>query len=301
MSDKLIIKESVKGLGKITGKRRWYARILAAGHGSSAVHTEKAMETTGPSAWPVGTRIHVNHQGWENLMEFPAGDLTSLAGVIVSEPEFRRDDIPGLYAEVEFSEQWGPFVEEFAEFIGLSISSGFYGEEVDENTGLPIVEGYIPSKLNTVDLVTVEGAKGKLLLAIESYKEKHGSIGDEKDTSRKDGQEVTPEEIQEAVNTAVAAAIPQIVEALTPQVDEQENEETDVETVAEAIATANLPESARKRVYTAVRSGEDVAEAIEAEKGYIDEISKTLKESAGQPGRVHSANEELNFDTGGWN
>src|SRR5690625_3317736 len=129
----LKLQEYVKGLGKITGKRRWYARLLAVGHGSSAVHTEEAMTATGASAWPQGTRIHINHQGWESLMEFPAGDLNSLAGIVDSTPKMDEvDGERGLYAEVEFSEKWAPFVEEFADYIGLSISSGFYGEEIDE-------------------------------------------------------------------------------------------------------------------------------------------------------------------------
>lgn len=294
--------ESSSTLGKIEGKRRWFARLIAVGHGSSAVHTEEALASTGASAWPKGTRIHVNHQGWESLMEFPAGNLETLAGVVASTPVMHEEDgVRGLYAEVEFSEKWAPFVEEFSEFIGLSISSGFFGEELDENTGLPIVEGYIPSRLNTVDLVTVEGAKGKLLRAMESYIEKHDIIGNDKNTPRKEGHKLTPEELQEAFEKAFDAALPRIVEALTPKVDEQEEVETDVETVAEAVATANLPESARKRVYEAVRSGEEVAEAISKEQTYISEIEKTIQESAKQEGRMQSASETRDFTQGGWN
>lgn len=300
MKDTKVALETAAGLGEIKGNRKWYARILAVGHGSSAVHTQEAMESTGASAWPIGTKIYINHQGWESLMEFPSGDLNSLAGVITSTPEFIDNEDPGLYAAVEFSEKWGPFVEEFKDFIGLSIRSAFYGEEIDEGSGLPIVEGYVPSKLNTVDLVSVPGAKGRLLSAIESYVEKHGKINDEPNTSRKDGQEVTPEEIQEAINKALEAAIPQIVEALTPEVPESEETDETVEVVSEAIATANLPESARKRVYGSVREGVAVSDAIEAEKAYIKDISETLQ-MAQESGRISGTDTDIDFSTEGWN
>lgn len=292
------ISESVAGLGEVKGVRRWYARILAVGHGSSGVHTEAAVRDTGPSAWPIGTKVNINHQGWESAWEQPAGDLNTLAGVIASTPEYVGGDDAGLYAEVEISEAWGPFVEQFKDFIGLSITSSYWGEEYDEPSGLPIVEGYIPSPLNTVDLVTVPGAKGKILKAIESYVEKHGKIVSEQTIPRKEGREVTPEEIQAAIKSAIEDAVPGIIEALTPEAPELVEEDTDVEVVSEAIATANLPGSARKRVYEAVKAGKNVKEAIDAEQAYIKEVSESL--AAESKGRIESAATTFDSTQGGW-
>lgn len=302
--NKLIQEQSTR-LGKIEGKRRWFTRIIAEGVGSSAIHKREALEATGPAAWPIGTKIHVDHQSWESLMDFPANTLTTLAGVITTTPEFKEAgenaeiDVNGLYAEVEFSEKWAPFVEEFADFIGLSISAGYYGEEYDEVTNLPVVEGYVPSQLNTVDLVTVPGAKGKLLRAIENYKEIHDIMDSDNTTSRKDGHTVTPEEIQEAVTKALEAFIPALQEALTPEVDE--TEETPVETIAEAVATAALPEQARKRVYESINAGVSVDDAIAAEQSYIKDLTESFKTEQEQKGRLTEAADKLDLSVGGWN
>lgn len=305
-----LIQEHTTRLGKIEGKRRWFTRIIAEGAGSSAIHTREALESTGPAAWASETHIHVDHQSWSSLMDFPANTLTTVAGIVASTPVFMEKgdtvqvgeavvtaDSNGLYAEVEFSEKWAPFVEEFADFIGLSISAGYYGEEYDETTNLPIVEGYIPSKLNTVDLVTVPGAKGKLLKAIESYSEKHDRIKLDNITSSKDGHTVTPEEIQEAVAKALEAFLPAIKEALTPDVEE--DEDTPVETIAEAVATAALPEQARKRVYESIKSGVKVEDAIAAEQSYIKDLTESIKTE--QKGRLTESSTSVDLSVGGWN
>lgn len=243
-------------LGKVTGKHRWDGRIIAVGAGSSGVHTEEALRSTGASAWPVGTRVHADHQSWEEQYDQPAGSVRNLAGVIVSTPEFREEPIPGLYAEIEFSDEWAPFVEQFHEYIGLSITSGFWGDELSE-TGLPIVEGYIPSPLNTVDLVTVAGAKGAILTAMEAYRPDYGKIVTESDTNI--GEEMTPEQIAELKADIVSA----VVEALTPAEVDVEVEDEAVESltapdIAKAVRDADLPEAVEALVFDAL--GESVTE-----------------------------------------
>ncbi len=78
-------------LGKITGKRRWYSRLIAVGSGSSGFHSAEALKNTGPAAWPIGTKCNIDHQSWSEYMEQPAGSLQTLAGVVASTPEFRDD------------------------------------------------------------------------------------------------------------------------------------------------------------------------------------------------------------------
>ena len=259
------------GLGKVEGKKRWDVRIIAVGAGSSGVHTEEALRSTGASAWPIGSKVNVNHQGFESQWEQPAGDLNHLAGVVVTTPEFREEPVPGLYAEIEFSDQWAPFVEQFHEYIGLSITSGYWGEEVNE-VGLPIVEGYIPSPLNTVDLVTVAGAKGAILKAIESYRTNYGKIVTESDTNI--GEEMTPEQIAELKADIVSA----VVEALTPAEVDVEVEDEAVESlaapdIAKAVRDADLPEAVEALVFDAL--GESVTE--DTLKTAIEKYSKVAE------------------------
>lgn len=288
------IKESTGGLGKVTGKTKWFSRIIAVGPGSSGVHTEEALRATGASAWPQGTKINIDHQSWEGYLQQPAGSLQTLAGIVASTPVFQsadeaEDGIAGLYADTEFSDAWAPFVEQFAPYIGLSITSDFWGDETNE-AGLPVVEGYIPSVLNTVDLVTEPGAKGRLLKAIESYKESHdeyatiipkASIADATESRKDDG--MTPEqiaELKEALVTAVTESVTKLSESLKPVAPEPEVEDedtVDIAAVSEAIATSDLSAPARAKVYEAIKAGKPVAEAIEAEKEYTKQIRESFK------------------------
>lgn len=288
------LKESTGGLGKVTGKTRWESRIIAVGPGSSGVHTEEALRNTGPAAWPEGTKINIDHQSWEDYLSQPAGSLSTLAGIVASTPEFKseseaEDGIAGLYAEVQFSDAWAPFVEQFAPYIGLSITSQYWGDEVNE-AGLPIVEGYVPSVLNTVDLVTEPGAKGRLLTAIESYKESHSEYGKiipkasvaDATESRKDDEGMTPEqiaELTEALVTAVTDSVTKLSESLKPVVadPEVEDDTVDIAAVTEAVVASGLPAPARTKVYEAVKTGKDVAEAITAEKAYADSLREATK------------------------
>lgn len=312
--------ESTVSLGEIKGKRRWYSRLIAVGSGSSGFHSAEALKNTGPAAWPAGTKINIDHQSFSEYLEKPAGSLQTLAGIVASTPEFRDDvETPGLYAEVEFGEQWGPFVEQFAEFIGLSITADYYGEDKTEE-GQTIVEGYIPSVLNTVDLVTAPGAKGRLLQAIESFDgnsplkvSDNGKLiietATEAETKNRKDKGMEPEDIEKVAEKLAEALAPHFAtlkEALAPA-QKPEGEETkapETAEVAEALVAAGLPESARKRVYEALKvEGADVKTAIEAEKKYIEDVlkeSEKAEESAGRTRTVEDAKPEGRVRVPGW-
>lgn len=264
------VKEAGASLGRVNGVRRWRTRLIGVGAGSTGVYTESALQSTGPIAFPVGTQVHMNHDSWRDEDERPEGDVTRLAGVVVTEPVFDSD---GLYAEIEFGEKWGPFVEQFHQFIGLSISASGFSTETNE-VGLPIIEGFIPSPLNRVDLVTKAGAKGQIIEALEeAFRE------------RKEGA-MTPEQIRELTEALIEGLSPvlgEIKEAVTPKVvEEDENEGEDVATVAEAVAKADLPEIARTKVYESVKAGSKVEDAIKEQKDFIEALTKQNEEIVGK-------------------
>ena len=264
-------------LGKVAGKRKWYSRIIAVGAGSSGYYTEAALKDHGPAAFPAGTKINLDHQSLESTWSQPAGTLATLAGIVASTPEFKED---GLYAEVEFGETYGPFVEEFAEFIGLSINAQGWGEEFNDE-GQRIIEGFVPSVLNTVDLVTEPGAKGRLLKALESYGSIDNKIVKSTDKENKPMDEKDVKAIVDALTEALTPALTAITEALTPAVEELDEEgAVDVSAVTEALITAGLPEVARKQVYEAVESGADPVKAIEGLKALGEAFTAAAAESA---------------------
>lgn len=293
-------------LGTVSGKKTWYARLIATGSGSSGFYTGEALQNTGPAAWPIGTKINADHQSWEDYMNFPAGSVKTLIGVISSTPEYKDDgtDLPGLYANVEFSNEWAPFIEQFAPFLGMSIQAQGYGEERTAE-GQTIIDGFVPSVLNTVDLVAAAGAKGQLLEAIESYKESDTLISKivenfTSDESRKDIG-MKPEDITalaEALATALAPAFTKITEALTPVVEEVVVETVDNAEIVEALVASELPKTGRARVLEALKAGTEVAAAITAEKEYVAEV---LKESAVTVGKITESGASTdNFTVGGW-
>lgn len=103
---------------------------------------------------------------------------------------------------------------------------------------------------------------------------------------------MTPEEI-EAVAKAVA-------EALKPAPADDAEKEVDIAAVAEAMVAADLPESARKRVYEGMKvEGADVAALIEAEKAYVAEIVKE-SEVEDVPGRLRESGSTTDYTVGGW-
>lgn len=307
MKNRKITEATSGALGKIEGKRRWFTRIIAAGAGSSGYHTTEALESTGASAWPVGTKVNVDHQSWSGYMDFPAGSLETLAGVVATTPEFLDDDDhdAGLYAEIEFGTKWAPFVEEFHEYIGLSITAQAYGEEMNAE-GQQIIEGYVPSKLNTVDLVTVAGAKGELLRAVESYVETHGSITTDSSNTGKEGFIVNPEDIEKIVAGVTEAFTPlfnDLKESFAPAAEvtnpDENAEVVDIAAVAEAVATSGLPAPARAKVYAAVKEGAKADDAIATEKEYIKSVQEAANETVGRVQESVDASSK-SYTVGGW-
>lgn len=78
----------------------------------------------------------------------------------------------------------------------------------------------------------------------------------------------------------VAAAV---VEALAPNEDpeeEEEKEEADVAAIAEAMVESGLPEVSRRAVYESLRTGGNLAEAIESQKAFVESVKSHFKEES---------------------
>lgn len=84
------------------------------------------------------------------------------------------------------------------------------------------------------------------------------------------------DQIAELPNLVAAA----VAEALAPSEETDMKEEPTVEAVAEALIAAELPEVSRKAVYESVRAGGDLADAIEAQKAFVESVKAHLKEDA---------------------
>ena len=169
---------------------------------------------------------------------------------------------------MEFTEEWAPRVEQIAPFVGLSISTQYIADETAEREdGVETVAAFVPFPTNSVDLVTVPGAKGKLLRALESFSKPHNV--------EKVKKAMTAEEI-EALATALANKL-----SVTND-DVSEKESVDVEEVVEEMITAGLPKPAREAAFRRIRSGESVKDAIAGEENYMKSLSEALKAKAAE-------------------
>ena len=257
-------------LGAVTGKRVWNARLIASGVSlNGKYYSGEMLESTGPAAFPVGTLVHADHQTWIEAYDRPEKSVNTIIGAIATEPKLDTvDGVEGLYANVEFTEEWAPRVEQIAPFVGLSISTQYIADETAEREdGVETVAAFVPFPTNSVDLVTVPGAKGKLLRALESFSKPHNV--------EKVKKVMTAEEI-EALATALANKL-----SVTND-DVSEKDSVDVEEVAEAMITAGLPKPAREAAFRRIRSGESVKEAIAGEENYMKSLSEALKAKAAE-------------------
>lgn len=257
-------------LGAVTGKRVWNARLIASGVSlNGKYYSGEMLESTGSAAFPVGTLVHADHQTWVEAYDRPEKSVKTIIGAIATEPKLDTvDGVEGLYANVEFTEEWAPRVEQIAPFVGLSISTQYVADETAEREdGVVTVAALVPFPTNSVDLVTVPGAKGKLLRALESFS-KPPNV-------EKVKKVMTAEEI-EALATALANKL-----SVTND-DVSEKESVDVEEVAEAMITAGLPKPAREAAFRRIRSGESVKEAIAGEENYMKSLSEALKAKAAE-------------------
>ena len=255
-------------LGAVTGKRVWNARLIASGVSlNGKYYSGEMLESTGPAAFPVGTLIHADHQTWVEAYDRPEKSVNTIIGAIATEPKLDTvDGVEGLYANVEFTEEWAPRVEQIAPFVGLSISTQYVADETAEREdGVVTVAALVPFPTNSVDLVTVPGAKGKLLRALESFSKPHNV--------EKVKKAMTAEEI-DALATALANKLSDTND------DGSEKKSVDVEEVAEAMITAGLPKPAREAAFRRIRSGESVKEAIAGEENYMKSLSEALKAKA---------------------
>ena len=257
-------------LGAVTGKRVWNARLIASGVSlNGKYYSGEMLESTGSAAFPVGTLVHADHQTWGEAYDRPEKSVKTIIGAIATEPKLDTvDGVEGLHANVEFTEEWAPRVEQIAPFVGLSISTQYIADETAEREdGVETVAALVPFPTNSVDLVTVPGAKGKLLRALESFS-KPPNV-------EKVKKVMTAEEI-EALATALANKL-----SVTND-DVSEKESVDVEEVAEAMITAGLPKPAREAAFRRIRSGESVKEAIAGEENYMKSLSEALKAKAAE-------------------
>lgn len=157
-------KKITESLGTAHSKTpgRVQVTLITPGRGSSGYYSAEVLEQAAKDkAFGMGTQMHINHNSPTDDFERPEGDLRNLAGVLM---EDARWDGEALVAEARIGSAWTDFIEEFGEFIGVSISAQ---AEVAENGD---ITRFIPSPFNRADFVTVAGRGGEVTEILEAAK-----------------------------------------------------------------------------------------------------------------------------------
>jgi hypothetical protein len=272
-------------------KRRYEAKIIESGWGSSGYYGASMLAEYGPRVFRSGTKVFMNHPSASESVDRPERDVHQLAGKLTTDAVFRES---GLYAEIEFYSHYAPVIEEMMDDIGLSIHA--LGNAVDgeaEGRQGPIIESLVEDPFTSVDVVTVAGAGGKFVALLESYKRigEAAELVAEADTEG-NGMSITKEEfdaamadlketfvetlspLRESVSVLVEAATPAETEA-TDEVEVEVAEALDPVEVAEKFNESGLPKVALTRVAEALKSESNtksVDELITEEKAYADAL-----------------------------
>lgn len=280
-------------LKPVSGTRKWLVRLITEGQGSTGVYTKEALQGSFAEAFPVGTHMYIDHATEGESFERPEGTLTKLAAVIAETPYWRDDPEPGMYATIEVVEQWAPFIEQVADIIGVSIHCGATLVQDDDIVTAgeplpPVIESFIPSPVNSVDFVTVPGAGGRLVEALESFKKGNAIMGSSnKHNSERKRMDKEFKEALEALDTKLSALVEALADKAKKKDEEdeedakkaKEEEEDKAKKAKEAILAltdSDLPEVSRVRVAEAIARGYDAKAILDRETKLVESIRESL-------------------------
>lgn len=271
-------------------KRRYEAKVIESGWGSSGYYGASMLAEYGPKVFAAGTKVFMNHPSASEAADRPERDVHQLAGKLTTDAVFREN---ALYAEIEFYSHYAPVIEEMMDDVGLSIHAlGNAVEGEAEGRQGPIIESLVEDPFTSVDVVTVAGAGGKFVALLESYKRigEAAELVAETDTEG-NGMSITKEEFDAAIAdlketfvetlSPLRESVSVLVEAATPA-ETEATDETEVVAdaldpveVAEKFNESGLPKIALTRVAEALKSESNtksVDELITEEKAYADAL-----------------------------
>lgn len=141
-------------------------QIIRAGWGSSGYYPAKVLERDGPTVFPAGTHMFLDHPTETEEVERPERSVRDLAAVL-AEDAYSPDGGKTLRAKARVFAPYRQLVAEAHADIGVSIRAMGTAQpgEMEGRTG-PIIQSLTVGE--SVDFVTRAGAGGKVLALLES-------------------------------------------------------------------------------------------------------------------------------------
>lgn len=306
-------------------------RLISPGWGSSGYYSAEVLKRDGPTAWPVGTHMHLDHPTVSEKRERPEGSVKDLAAAIATEPVYQENGLngPGLYAKAAVIPSFKGLIDALAPHIGVSIRApGTFAEGEAEGRKGHIVKAIFHSPLySAVDFVTKAGRGGQVLALMESWREPDITPGQKtpkddltdhsKESMNMDKEQQLQADLEEA-RTALTASEAQVATLTTAN----EAMSTELGSLRESVALAeanvlvgvelkktDLPEITKARLAESIvktaKLGEDgkldavtltesITTTIASETDYVAKLTESGKvRDQGKPVLVDDAQVKL--------
>lgn len=283
---------------ELTGKT-WRIKIIEGDRqGSSAYYPKEAVEA-GKHLFGKGVRSFKNHPTADEKWNRPERSIDDIVGYLSEAAEYDGKD---LWANLTIVESERARIKELAEAGLIDVSIRAAGEMVEGTNGMELKKF---TAVHSVDIVTQGGAGGKFGEVLESERPKVSASESVAESKKEEEKMELPKEFTDALDALVesgkqtATAVAALVERATNEdkakadaleeakkADEEAKAPTATE-IAAALVEAELPKAAHAKVIAAVESGTELAEAIKAEKEYLD----TIVEESGKAFRGNGSEE----------
>lgn len=282
----------------------WRTRIIQADvQGSSGYYPAEVLMRDGPTAFPAGTHVYLDHPTSDEDEERPERSVKDLAGYLVDAARFEEGvDGRGLFARIQFIDELKDRIKSLAPVIGLSIrASG----DVESQPGGQRVVRSIAHGLS-VDVVTRAGAGGRLVNMTESTApesppadQKNATLSENSGTGTNSNAVASKVDVLTDQIEKLHESIVRIGHALTEQqkittqlaesstkaheriisidnrqsiADKAIGEATQVGEVAAALAESRLPLASQMRLAANYRPGQDIHKEIQGEREYTKKV-----------------------------
>jgi hypothetical protein len=282
---------------ELTGKT-WRIKIIEGDRQGTSAYYPKEVVEAGKHLFGKGVRSFKNHPSADEKWNRPERSIDDIVGYLSESAEYDGKD---LWANLTIVESERERIKELAEAGLIDISIRAAGEMVEGTNGMELKKFVA---VHSVDIVTQGGAGGQFGEMLESARnqisasESGAEPLEEKEPIKMDKELEaalsalieTTNKTAEAVNTLVEAKTKEDADKEAALVEAQKAGEPKAPSAAEiagALVEAELPKAAHAKVIAAVESGTELAEAISAEKKYLE----TIVEESGKEFRGNGSEE----------
>lgn len=249
-------------------------KIISPGWGSSGYYPAEVLERDGPTVFPKGTHMYVDHPTAEEALARPERSVRDLGAVTETSATYQANGPagPGLYADAKVLPAFAEHLEALAPHIGTSIrADGTIAVGEAEGRKGKIVESLVNG--HSIDFVTRPGAGGQVLQLFEAARGRATPPADPPATTG--GQTVDPKEAQ-ALKESNSALTTQLAETRTEMARMREamvlRDARDA--AAETLRAIEMPDMTRARLLESVVGNPPVKDGALDREAFVASVKE---------------------------